>query len=344
MKKDYQQAPDEDVAAAASRLPPPTPAMTLGAQEKRRSAVICTVLAICASLVAVSWLVAISTVFNAHTLASAGFAPFGKSVVQDVYVSLAYIFVVVAVLVTIAVNILVCRAVSLRRALALSVLWRVLLVSVGCFLAALVAVNVDAFGYGDRVTSREVEFREKFNDFFCDLRVTQVCADEGEYSKLLEMFSAVETDGSSTNKTSGTSSSSASERVWRNCRAELVDHNGSLLMSQLAFLGSCNTTDTVDNWCGNYTMGVSSNASSPLSPFSVNPGKYRSFQTEWPKRVRLDTFYLGIVLVCLLLLCFSMRTIKDDGRAARAGFELVEVKSTVAARDNAAGIQSRTLR
>lgn len=300
--RDYREAP-EDEPASPSLVPRPL------RLDARCRAVLVSALGVCAVLFAGSWLVTAWVVLRARTLSASGFDPFGVSILQHIYFPTAYVFEVVVVAVAGAVSVAVCRRPSKSRAKLLNAASIVLVTAALLFFVLLVIANVDAPRVKKDISERKEAFSGKFNSFYCDLRATQVCVESDESDKLSEML------GSSAN-------------VWSYCRPLLVDHRGALTDAQTNFLMSCNATSATDKWCGKLLSSrLSANESSSLSastPFTLNPGKFRAYQNEWAARVHLDSFYLGVVVVCVSLLSLLLRPLKNEGSD---GFQAVGLKT-----------------
>jgi hypothetical protein len=301
--RDYREAPEMDVEAAATAARPPR---TL---DPRCRAILCTAVGVCAVLFAGSWLVTTSVVLDARTLHAAGFgAFFGHApLLQRVYFAVSYAFEALVTVVAGVASVAVCYRPSKARARVLTVAWVVLVAASLVFLVLLVVANVNAPAHKKSVEAHKDEFEDAFNAFYCDLRATQICLDADEDSTLANMFST---------------ESSSSITLWDRCRPLVVSHEGSLTSRQTDFLLSCNSTQSVDKWCGASIAYGNASSASTWSPSAVNPGKFRSFETEWPSRVHLDSFYLGVVLVCVTALCWMLRAIKSAGCD---GFQAVAV-------------------
>ncbi|EGZ13508.1 hypothetical protein PHYSODRAFT_303051 [Phytophthora sojae] len=185
-----------------------------------------------------------------------------------------------------------------------------IVVSGGFMLASLSVVNVVALVYEAHIANPE--FRAKFNDFFCDLRGTEICADGDNFGKRLGMVA------SSDNITLKVETAT---RVWDYCRAKLLDmgHLGGYFPAATygqSLVDSFSTTDAVDKWCGSQAVGLSVNATSPFSPILTNPGAYHTLQTKWLDCVKIESIFTGLALVCMALVCILDRSgTKKNGQA-----------------------------
>lgn len=170
-----------------------------------------------------------------------------------------------------------------------------------CLLVLLLIVNAGMFRYEGRAISHPNEFHDKFNDYYCDLRGTEVCTEKDNFDKLLEMLV-------STNDT--TSRLETASHALDFCQLKLVSHQGTVRPYEQRFLDSCNSTEAVDRWRGSKVMGLSTNATLPFSPVIVNPDVYDSLLTTWPTHVRITSITLMLVLVCIELVYYRERSHK----------------------------------
>ncbi|EGZ13509.1 hypothetical protein PHYSODRAFT_303052 [Phytophthora sojae] len=207
---------------------------------------------------------------------------------------------------------------------------RAVIVVFGSFMLALLfAANAVALVYEAQVASPE--FRAKFNDFFCDLRGDEICADEGQVRKVLGM--AASSDNTTVKLESVT-------RVWDYCRAKVLNmaylqmqpatqlqrgHFSADTHSQSLLKDSFNITDAVHKWCGSKAIGRSVNTTSPSSPVSINPEGYRSLQTQWPDCVKTESIFMGVALVCMAFVCIIDRS--GEGKTEQAGDDCKPMKT-----------------
>ncbi|GAB9474074.1 hypothetical protein Gpo141_00011215 [Globisporangium polare] len=187
--------------------------------------------------------------------------------------------------------------------------------------------------YAAQMETSKADIGAAFNDFYCETRALQVCAQEDELEKLMVVIGGEQSttsSGTSSSTTSVDSVKAATLAIWLRCRDLLVENRGRVSSQQLKLLSDCSSTAATDTWCGNHFlsqvnggMDAVDTSGSTMSPFNANPGIFESLKQEWPTRVN-GSWPLAALLVIAIALSWCLKQLTRD---ATDGFELIDMKN-----------------
>lgn len=186
--------------------------------------------------------------------------------------------------------------------------------------------------YDTQMVASKADIGVAFNDFYCETRALQICAQEDELEKLMVVIG-----GEQTNTTTNSGSSTSVDAVkattlaiWLRCRDLLVESRGRASSQQLKLLADCSSTAATDTWCGNHFLSqvngggdAVGTSGSAKSPFDANPSVFESLKQEWPTRVN-GSWPLATLLIFAIALSWCLKQLARD---ATDGFELIDMKN-----------------
>lgn len=198
-----------------------------------------------------------------------------------------------------------------RLALVVDALVALLFVLLAALAVALVIAKRSADQQRLLVESRDSTVVASFNAYYCSARAVSLCADQTvSIQKLREVFAGESDD--------------ATKNVVRGCRyalSELYDsamhHEAWLAIHhQRSFMSSCNTSDAVDTWCGEYILEKAASSDGVLArlndaaqmdstPASIHGARFHEFEVAWRTRFEFDAIMFSVVGAAMLVFCVA---------------------------------------
>jgi hypothetical protein len=284
-------------------------------RDTRSGAVCVNICALNLLICSTSWFIAtITPRGEEYDVHASGFAAFHVPRIQWVYVYVSTVFGVLAVVFPIvAVYIVICKWSNRTFARVANAIVFVLFILAVAFPVLWTLAQISSSAYIQKIESRDADVNATFSEYYCNARGAVLCGntDQSQIQNLVKVFRGGPDDGNSSNN-------EAMTNVFLGCQHLFIENDGGVSSLQRDFLRGCNTSDVVDQWCGDFILAQvegsgwrSDNNASLSAPPSINGSKFVNFSNAWRDRLIFDVILLSIVCVLTFVLQWSWIYLQD---------------------------------
>ncbi|KAF1333240.1 hypothetical protein FI667_g3080, partial [Globisporangium splendens] len=172
---------------------------------------------------------------------------------------------------------------------------------------------------------------EEGDEYYCSARGLELCenaTDETQLSKLIQIFGT---------RNESSSDAAAVTSAFLGCQHLFIKNIEEKPSIPQGFLKGLNTSDSVDQWCGEFIMlGVrvsepinEAPSSSLAAPPSINGARFEEFVNAWQTRLEFDSIMLGIFCLEALLSSWVWKKVAVFAKVP-APSDISQIKYTLA--------------